>query len=677
MNKSIKRFWASAAMSFFALSLAACTGNGQNQNQPIDDKPSQGDEDTPAIVVENLVLGVTLMYNNAKVTTGVIQLDVSQKSVNVSCDVKTVGNPSYTIEYSIENNELAEIDANGKITIKKAGETVLTATAGDVSHSVVLVIGDQYAPLANTYTVTVEGGFANVYQAKPGDHIYLKVDLDTLNAQHRDFIDWSYYNTDTNEELTDLWINGSIFRMPECNVTVRANTKVKLYKLGLVDASIIHCSTEEGTDIPEYIEEDDAKVYSLPYAAEVTIKANAEKEGEMFVGFDVGSYNNRKGELGKDEYSFIMSDENFYIFAEYADIRNIPFGSASALSSSGIKITNGILNEETEADPDLRGYSGYRFTFNSSASPVSDFPNGGFTSCGDFSTLKHGSQTIRTIYKNHSDQAFAVEMFAEQYGTIAASGTVAIPAHGVVVHQFIASAGFHNPSFGLVLRQGCTGGSDSSIPLDVVFVSGDTYPNGDPQFAVPEAEYVTLKQLGTGADFPAGSGIRGDCFESGPNAASSPGQPTTGSFGGRKNTNNQNGITNMLLRDGYMKYSSDPAQYPYIYSYANNVPDYDENDTVTVYFRVNNTSNNTGKFIFGVGNSTSVLTDSTRVSVEIELQPYETTIFGITYKRHSAEEQLIISLVRPKKGTYADFNIIIQMMYNNKIGCLDENIYKA
>ena len=667
MNKVFKRMLAKIVL-FSSLFTTACG------NKP---SPSGGGDDDIPVVLENSVIELYIVYNGQKVTSGFIELDMSQKTANVSCSIKTVGSPKYTLSYTIDDTSVAEITQDGLITIKKVGETVLTAGAGGLSHSVVLIVGDKYAPQPAVYTITVEGGTANVSSMKAGGYVQLKADTDLFKATHKEFVGWQYFNKDTMEPLTDLWINGSVFRMPECNVLVKALTKAKLYKLNLVDAKIKSCVVEDENVTPEFVEGSDGlKTYSLPYNADVVVEANEESEGKMFVGFDVGSRNNRKGTLGETTYSLKMPDETYTIFAKFADTRDIKFGAVSALGVSGTSFENG--NVDGAVDEDLQGFSGYSFNFSSSASVnKTELPGGNFTGCVDFSTLKRGSQTIRAIFKNHSDQSFGVEMFAEQYSTGALSGLVKIPAHGIVVRNFIASSGFHNPNFGLVLREKCSGGSNTKVKLDVAFATADTYPDGDPQFVVPEAQYVVLRQLSTGSDFPAGSGIRGDCFESGPEVASSPGQPITGSFGGRKNTNNLNGITNMLLRDDWIKYSSTASQYPYIYSYADNVPSYKDNKSVTVYFRVNNTSNNEGKFIFALGNSTSVNSDTTRVKAEITLQPQQVSIFGITYERTSETDELIISLTRPSRGTKTDFNIIVQMMYNNKIGCLDENIYKA
>lgn len=668
MKKTLKFLATMLFMASFGFSMAAC-GNNQSTDE------GEGE----SRLVENLVTEVTVVYNKKKLTSGLLELDLSQGSVTVSADVRTVGEPTYTVTYSVDDTSIVEITNRGVITIKKAGETVLTVTAGGKKHQVVIVVSDGYGGSSTLYSVTVEGGTASATSVKEGGHVQLRVDNEALAREHKEFVGWQYLNEATGEPIDDLWINGSVFRMPNYNVIVRAILQEKLYKLNLVDATIKTCTTGDGPVVPDYTEEDGIRTYALPYNTEVTIKADQAAAGKMFVGFDVGARKNRLGDLGVEEYSFTMPGNTYSIFAMFSSTRKIEFTGYSALGVSGKAITDGVRKDEEEPVPELNGYSGYSFSFSSTkeATEEGSFPSGGFSGCKDFSTLKYGSQTIKAIYKNNSDQAFKVELYSEQYSTVVASGVVDIPAHGVVTAMHIAQTGFHNPNFGLVLREACHGGTDTTIPLDVVFVSADTYPDGDPMFAVPEAQYVTLKSLSNSADFPAGSGIRPDCFQCGPTAASTAGAPTSGSFGGRRNTNNNNGITHMVLRDSYITYSTDPSSYPYIYAEANNQPDFDENAEVTVFFRIMNTSNNTGTFVFGVGKSTSVLTDADKVTASIVLTPSQTIVFGITYVRKQASDKLVISLTRPTRGSKVDFNISVQMMYNNKIGCLDENIHSA
>ena len=145
MNKIFKRMLAHFVL-FSSLFTTAC-GN----------KPSSGGDDDIPVVLENSVIELYIVYNGQKVTSGFIELDMSQKTASVSCSIKTVGSPNYTLSYAIDDTSVAEITQDGLISIKKVGETVLTASAGGLSHSVVLIVGDKYAPQPAVYTITVEG----------------------------------------------------------------------------------------------------------------------------------------------------------------------------------------------------------------------------------------------------------------------------------------------------------------------------------------------------------------------------------------------------------------------------------------------------------------------------------------------------------------------------------------
>lgn len=269
------------------------------------------------------------------------------------------------------------------------------------------------------------------------------------------------------------------------------------------------------------------------------------------------------------------------------------------------------------------------------------------------------------------------------YSAVATTGVVEIAPGAVVEKKIVASAGFHNPSFGIVLSEALGGSSSDSVTFDVVLETADTFPTGDPQFRVPEAQYVQLQQRTTGDDYPANSGIRGDCYYCG-SAEGGIVSNTAGTsiFGGRKNVNNQTGITALTTRTDYMSWNSGA---PFITAKISNLPAYDPaNPQITIYFRVVNTNANKGTCNFGVGYAEDPTNDSTRVSTpEFVLAGNQTALFGITITRTS-DAPLYITLIMPVNdkigsdiGGRYDFNFIIQMMYNNQISVPDENIYGA
>ena len=79
-------------------------------------------------------------------------------------------------------------------TTQSAGETVITASAGNKSHSVVIIVSDG---TKGEYAITVNGGSANLNKAREGDTVSL-----TANpAKTEKFVRWEFVNPDTNEVI--------------------------------------------------------------------------------------------------------------------------------------------------------------------------------------------------------------------------------------------------------------------------------------------------------------------------------------------------------------------------------------------------------------------------------------------------------------------------------------------
>jgi hypothetical protein len=114
---------------------------------------------------------------------------------------------------------------------------------------------------------------------------------------------------------------------------------------------------------------------------------------------------------------------------------------------------------------------------------------------------------------------------------------------------------------------------------------------------------------------------------------------------------------------------------PYIYAKLANLPEYDPEDpTVTVYFRFINTNEYSYTLSFGLGKSTDVNNDASRVSYELEVEPNSTKIFGITIDRESADEDIYFSIQILSANSNTEYNFCVQMMYNNRIGAKPEDI---
>jgi len=420
--------------------------------------------------------------------------------------------------------------------------------------------------------------------------------------------------------------------------------------------------------------------YQIKAGENVTVIADSKPDGTMFVGWDYNEANNRIGEPGAEEYSFTMPSETLTVTGVFSNTDSIIFGSVSA-GNSRTPITAGQVEGEVSPDPDLEGMNGYRLQFkaNTLADDVG-YKVENFTSNQGFSTLKYGSQLVKTIIKNnHATLPISVEFYAIQYSTVASSGVVTIQPGEAKTVMFLAPIGFHNPSFGIAIREDLTGDSADFVVLDLVYQTADTYPSGDPQFSVAGGEYVRLvSRYPEQPDFPAGTGIRNDAYLPGPgvtNTYENATKPTLVPFGGRRNVNNDYGITSIITRSAYFDFTE--GGLPYISAKLANLPTFDpENPELVVYFRVTNTNANLGTFKFNIGNVENPHLDPNKVSYDLVIEGNTTRLIELIIPRAEADE-VYFSIIKPitdNTGTptnssiFYDHNIMIQMFYNNVIG---------
>lgn len=643
MKKNLKKLVAVAMSAMMVFGLASCSLGSTPNDSPIVEAPEALKE----------VLSVTVKYNGAAENDGYINVDLSAKTINIEATVRVKNDCEYTLQYTSSNPAVAEIDESGKITLKSAGETVITATAGNKSHSVALVVADSAA--ADTYAISVEGGSASAAKAKSGDEISLTVNAEKNQA----FKGWLFLNPETKEPIEGVWSNGNVFRMPAQNVLVKAEFDVKTYDLRVVDATV-KTVTDEDTTVTKEETKDGVTLYHVPADAQVTLVRNEEGRDETFVGWDYANQGNRQGEAAEKEYSFTMPAEDLSVFAVYSATKSLTFGDfklGGTASLSKTTITAG------GGDDDLQEMDGYRFTFSASSGGASGYGEN-CSGVSRFTTLGDGSQTIKIIYKNHSDYAVDIEFYASQYTTIAGTGVVTVPANSVKEAVLVADYGFHNPSFGLQLRKSI--GGSGTVELDMVWELANTYPYGDSSFDVFGAEYVELYSPAGAADYPANSGIRNNVYKTGPIAGEYGGaNVTSGSFGGRKNVNNQKGMTYVHTRDQYTDTSKGTR---YIYAELNNLPAYDADDPyVTVYFRFINTNTYSYKLNFGLGTSTDVNNDTSRVGYDLNVEANTIKLFGIKIARSQADKIYFSIQILGNKASN-EYNFAVQMMYNNKMG---------
>ncbi len=622
------------------------------------------------------VTSVAIKYNNKTESDGYISVDLSAASIELTATVRVKNKCEYTLTFESSNEGVAEITNDGKVTLKSAGETVITAKAGGKSHSVVLAVSDG---ARGVYAISVTGGSANLAQASAGDTVSLTPDP----AKNEKFVRWEFVNPNTNEIVNDLWVNGNDFRMPNHNLAISAVYEERTFALKAVDATVKSFSGNS-TDIKIGSTVDGVTTYYVPAGTSLTFEKRTEADGEIFVGWDSVSQGNRKADALDDEFTIEMPEEDTTVFAVYSEEKTLTFDSFGTISgASSVKVNNikdGALDiavaegeEAPTADEDLQGLSGRHFSFSAASVGSVDSWSEKVTGVNRFTTLGDGSQTIKIIYKNHSNYDVVVEFFASQYKTIATTGAVTVPANSVTEAVLVADYGFHNPSFGFALRNAVGGQSSESVELDMVWTLANTYPYGDASFDVVDAQYVELYSDPAASDYPANSGIRNNVYRTGPIAGEFGGASVTaGSIGGRKNVNNERGMTCVNTRDDYTNTTGGTR---YIYAKIANLPEFDPEDpTVTVYFRFINTNEYSYKLSFGLGKSTDVNNDQSRVSYEVDVEPNSTKIFGITIDRESADEDIYFSIqILGEKGKN-EYNFCVQMMYNNRIGAKPEDI---
>ena len=420
------------------------------------------------------VYSVTIKMDGETVE-GTLTTDMNSKEIQLSATVKKDAKADGTVTYTSNNPDVATIDETGKVTLVSKGEAVICASAGGKTHTIVLIVKDDFSP-KEFYTITVNGGTSSVSKAAPGEY----VTLTAIIPEHKDFQRWNF-------STRGVVTNGNIFKMPAENIVITADYADKLYTLNLIGVESILADGEsiDGEIVgnnkhgsnPKY----DIVSYGVKYGTEITVKAYEDSEGMMFVGWDSGVVNNRAGEMGIPEFTFEMPGESHTVWANYSPLKTTIFTASKPNNywdtSKGSKlITDGTPAGEA-VDPDLEGLSGYRLTFTAGEAAMTNTPENIPGSVLD--TIDEGTNTMKAIFKNHGDYDVTLELYVTFYGNIATSGYVTVPAHSTVTKYFIGGLGIYKPYMGIALRENIEG-SGGTFNVDVVLGSAPMYPDGDP-----------------------------------------------------------------------------------------------------------------------------------------------------------------------------------------------------
>lgn len=592
--------------------------------------------DPPA--TEYRVYSVTMRYNDKKIDGGILSVDLSAGSIQLTADVLKDDEADGTVTFTSGTEDVATIDASGKVTLKGAGETVITATAGTKTHSIVLSVGADDA--GKTYGVTVIGGKANVTSSAEGEY----VTLETVIPEHKEFVQWNF------PESVE-WINGNVFKMPAGDVEITAEYTDKLYTLNLIGATVVQADTTKNpeytsggyseTEASKHTEEYEINVYKLRYDATIKVEAIDAPDDKMFVGWDYGSTNNRAGDAGVSEYSFTMPGNTLTVWGIFSETKKV-FTAGSINGYTTSTITDGAPAGGFQ-DYDLEGMSGFRITMAGNKGGVQGYSNENITG-SQLDTTATGTQLVKTIFKNHhATQAVTVETYLTYYGNLATSGEVTIEPGETKTVYWEAGLGINKPWMGFELRSNLT--SSSNVVLDMVCSMAPMYPKGDKLLSVSgKAEYVKLGGY-TATNWPR-----------------------------EKILNNDVGTTTIAVYGGNFG-----GSIGYLTSPISNVPKYDENNaTTTIYGKViNNVTNNenpTNTLKFVVSTSANPTDESTIVAeTEIVIEKIgDVILFKLEIPRTADDKgQYYFSIVKSKidsNDSLFGHNFCVQLTYNNVLG---------
>ena len=476
------------ALSLFGF--VGCANSGNDSGGAIVNPPEKQCE----------VTAVTLSYNGG-VINGVLSADLSMKTLDLSVRVDGDEGADKTVKFSVENEKIAYVDKKGKVILKRAGETMITATAGDVSSKFVLVVG---AGDALSYPVTINGGRADKTTAAEGEYVKLTPEV----PMGKRFVEWSFSAGVT-------WVNGSSFRMPATSVTVTAVYKDVLYTLNVIGATVKRAgpsmnpvgeyrgNTKNGSD-PAY----DIMKYEVAHAAEVVIEPLGIK-GKAFVGFDKDVKNNRVGNVAEGEYTFNMDASDVTITGIYSAETKETMGSSGGRTpfnstSKGFKyITKGKPAGEA-LDADLNEANGYRFAIPADTAASVDYPENITIGANGFDTMTGTKLAFVTFKNRHTSLPVTVEWYLSYQGCGTTTGRVTIGPSEVKKVVCSVSIGAQGaPWSGFCVRKSVGGSSSDTVLLDMTVSTAVQYPDGDKTLSV-----VGEPEVLDDANFAVGSNIR-------------------------------------------------------------------------------------------------------------------------------------------------------------------------
>ena len=403
-----------------------------------------------------------------------------------------------TVTFTSSNPDIADVNNAGLVTLKSAGETVITATVDDESCYIVIVVTSQ-ALIGDSYNITVSGGVAKnaegeiITSAIAGEYVTL---VPTM-PEHKDFVEWNF-NTET-----DLWLNGNIFKMPNESLVINAEYVDTLYQLTMIGGTVIKANgvnNPEGEFAGGTSVETQKMNYKFTYGTELIVEANNSSTSRMFVGWDLDELNNRVGEEGISKFAFEMIGSEMKLTAVFSDvIENILPGanSTSAFVGTGLtdvtskKIIAGVVEGASTSDEDLKSLYGYSLTIPANHEGTTTSPEN--IQKSDLNTMDDFEpKTVKIIFKNKGNYDVKVELGYSYFGNYGSTGVVTIGAKSVVTKVFNSNIGLNDCSWSFAIREKINGNAGETIQLDMVAAAAKTYPEGYPLLQKTNANYLNF-----------------------------------------------------------------------------------------------------------------------------------------------------------------------------------------
>lgn len=600
------------------------------------------------------VRSVAIQYNGSNVE-GELSLDISVGKLDLTPVVSADEGAQYTLAWSSSDPNVATVTGQNDaaaVTLNGTGETVLKAEAGAKTAQFVLTVSDSTPE--TRYTITVSGGVAKnsdgetISKAAPGTQVQLEATI----PEHQELTSWAL-------DKQDVSLNGYSFIMPASDVTATATFATARYPLTLVGATVQKAGSEEPEGTPNGYSgavktvETQILNYEIPYGEEVTIKAVEPLAGKCFVAWDYAVKDNRVGDLGIDEYTFTMDDDNAVYTAVFSNFTTKVWRSAGPLNQvQDIYDTGSGAGVITDGggDRDLQGLNGYTLSIRGGTRASDAWPE---NIAGDGSVMdtRRGRAMGKAIFKNHGTATVTLEAYATYCGILVTTGEVTVKPDEVVVKYFDMSVGLQNPWWGVVVREDVEGSDVNRVDM-VLGMAVTEYPDGDPYLAfAPEAKILKYADGTAGASWNARPDFTVNLFQD----------------------DRDKGIFQFC---GWgVRFGVDDANRWYRVRIAN-LPAYDaENPKVVVYGRcINNANNRTDpiqhyNIVLGTDpndpNNSSVKYDFTITSIG------QVVTWKLEIDRSAGQNDFYLFIVKPEledeSATYG-YAMIVNFTYNNVFG---------